>query len=496
MIEILSNENMRLSDAKTIENGETGISLMQRAALGIYNSVKWHGRVGILCGSGNNAGDGYALALILKEKGIDVSIIRLSDKLSDDGKYYYEKCKENEILDIFYTEDTSLDYDIIVDCIFGTGFKGSISGLYRDAILKINSSNAYVVSADINSGLNGDNGLCDVAVKSDLTVSIGSYKSGHFLNKASDYIKSKTNVDIGIKPIEKPYCLIEKQDVKKSFPPRNSFSNKGTYGYATLIGGSLEYSGAIKLANMATSALRSGSGVVRLASARILFQAYLPYLLESTFYPLSDENGNIIFDKNEIDGALKNVKAVAIGMGIGQKSECYKIIEYILKSYTLPVIIDADGLNELSRDLSILKDTKCTVILTPHIAEFERLSKIPREAILENPIKYASEFAREHGIILLLKGTSTIITDGKDVIISDTGCQGMATAGSGDVLSGILLGIFSQNPNASPLLNTASGAYINGRAGEIAQERMGAISMLSGDTAKAIPDAIKDIFNI
>jgi NAD(P)H-hydrate epimerase len=493
MIEVLSNENMRLSDNKTIENGKSGISLMYDAAIGIYNSTSWYGRVGIVCGNGNNAGDGYALAWILKQNGIDVSVIRLTERFSPDGKYYYDKCKENDVFELMYKEDTGFDYDIIVDCIFGTGFKGSADGVFRDAILKINNSGAYVISADINSGLNGDNGLCDVAVRSDLTVSVGSYKSGHFLGKAKDYIKKKTNVDIGITPIEKPYYLIEENDVKSVFSERLNFSNKGTYGYATLIGGCTEYSGAMKLANMAVSALRSGAGVVRLASAKSLSYAYLPYLLESTFYPLSDTDGSIMFNKEEIDGALKGARAVAIGMGIGQKCQAYEIIKYVLENYQMPVIIDADGLNALSSNVDALKNTKCKIVLTPHVAEFERLSKVSKNDILENPVYYSKKFASEYNVTLLLKGTSTIITDGENVVISDTGCAGMATAGSGDVLSGILLGIFSQNPNSSPLLNTASGAYINGRAGELAQKRNGAISMLSSDTASCIPDVLKNI---
>ncbi|MBQ8162916.1 MAG: NAD(P)H-hydrate dehydratase [Clostridia bacterium] len=496
MIEVLSIENMRKSDAYTIENDVSAIELMARAALGIYKSVSWKGRIAVICGKGNNAGDGYAISSLLKKDGADVTLIILDENLTLPSRFFFEECEKLGVSRLAFNKDTELhSYEMIVDCIFGTGFRGSAEGNIRLAIEKINSSGAYVVSADINSGLNGDSGMTSLAVNSDITVSIGSYKSGHFLGMAKDYIKKLVNCDIGIKPILKPYQLIEESDCKAVFPKRNNFSNKGTYGYATLIGGSLEYSGAVKLANLALCSLKTGAGVVKLASAASLFNAISPYLLESTFYPLSDKDGSIIFKKEEIDGALKGVKALAIGMGIGAKSESYEIIKHVLENYSLPTVIDADGLNALSQgDMNILKSTKCSVILTPHPAEFERLSKIPKERVFEDPIKYAKEFAKEYGVILLLKGSTTVITDGEDVFLSNTGCSGMATAGSGDVLSGIILGICSQNPDKEKmLLNTAVGAYINGKAGEYAQKEQGCVGMVSSDTVKQIPAVIKEI---
>ncbi len=496
MKEVLSVENMRKSDAYTIENGISSKELMSRAAIGIYKSVAWHGKIAVVCGKGNNAGDGYALAEILKKEGFDVTLIILDKNLTPTSRIFYDACIALDIAEILYDSSVELcGYDIVVDCIFGTGFKGKAQGVFEEAILKINSSNAYVVSADINSGLCGDSGMTSLAVKSDLTVSIGSYKSGHFLGMAKDHIKRLVNCDIGIRPIYKPYQLIEAEDCKAVFPKRDNFSNKGTYGYATLIGGSCEYSGAVKLANLALSTLKTGAGVAKLASARSLFDSVAPYLLESTFYPLSHKNGSIVFNKDEIDGALKGARAVAIGMGIGDKSESYQIIKYILENYSLPIIIDADGLNSISvKDPSILKSTECTVILTPHPKEFERLSGIAVADVLNDPIRYAKEFAKKYGVIILLKGSTTVITDGVDVILSSSGCAGMATAGSGDVLSGIILGICAQNPDKEKmLLNTAVGAYINGAAGENAEGDIGSVGMLSSDTVKYIPKVIKNI---
>ncbi|MBQ8546236.1 MAG: NAD(P)H-hydrate dehydratase [Clostridia bacterium] len=497
MKEVLSVENMRKSDEATIENGIPSKELMYRAAYGIYQNIPFDKipspDILVVCGTGNNAGDGYALALILKKNGHRVSLLLLENRFSPDGKYYFDKCQENGISYSLYTEGAKLSYDIIIDCIFGTGFKGEPKDIYKEVIEKINFSSAYIISADINSGLNGDSGMGKMVVKSDLTVSIGSYKSGHFLNMAKDKIGALTNCDIGILPKDKPYYLFDRETARSLLPKRDNFSHKGTYGYITLIGGSYEYSGAIKLANIASSAMRSGAGVVKIATPKSIGNAVMMYLLESTLFPLSEIDGAIKFEPTEIDEALKGVKAVGIGMGMGQRGENKELISYILSNYSLPILLDADALNTLAKmDKEILKNTKCTVILTPHLKELERLSGISLNKIQENPVASAIEFARETGIVLLLKGTSTIVTDGENVRIINTGCAGMATAGSGDVLSGIITALLGQKPNEAFDM-VCLGAYINGRAGEEAQKQMGAISMVSSDTAGKIADVIVEI---
>ena len=196
----VSTEVMRESDRWTIEHLVPSKELMERAGKAIFEQVKWQAPVGIICGKGNNAGDGFVVASLLKDQGIDCEIVLLfEDSFSDDGRYFYEKCIEKGIRAT--TRGNYDDYKTILDCIFGTGFKGEVKEPAKTAIEKINSSGAYVVSADINSGLNGDTGLGDLYVKSDLTVSIGTYKYGHFLGCAKDAMKDKVNCDIGIKII-------------------------------------------------------------------------------------------------------------------------------------------------------------------------------------------------------------------------------------------------------------------------------------------------------
>lgn len=215
MDNVISVKNMRESDLFTINTGTSGRELMKRAAAGVYNSVKWRGSIAVICGSGNNGGDGYALAEILFDNGFLPVLLRLGDKLSEDGAYYYNCCKTKGVRELYCDDYTELsDYDIIVDCILGTGFSGELRESMVNLIENINRAPAYKVSVDINSGLSGANGLAKpVAVKSDLTVSIGYYKTGMFLNDAPHYIGSLKNIDIGIKLLKKQYYLLDKDEL-------------------------------------------------------------------------------------------------------------------------------------------------------------------------------------------------------------------------------------------------------------------------------------------
>ena len=285
---------------------------------------------------------------------------------------------------------------------------------------------------------------------------------------------------------------IETKDIKNKFVNRPSDTNKGDYGYVGIMGGSLEYSGAVKLANLSASAMRAGCGVVRLIVPEGIAKAVAPYLLEQTIFPMNDNANKMVFSEEQINEALTKLKALAIGMGWGQSKEYEKILEYILGNYNIPVVIDADGLNTISKmNMDILISTKCKVILTPHLKEFERLSKIKIEDIKKDEITIAKDFAKKYDVILLLKGPTTVVTDGEKVYLVKRGCPGMATAGSGDVLSGILVGLLGYNE--PDILTVATGAYLNGIAGEIAQEKYTDISMIASDTVKCLPEAIKKI---
>lgn len=286
--------------------------------------------------------------------------------------------------------------------------------------------------------------------------------------------------------------IIEKKDIKNIFFKRNKDSNKGDFGYVGIMGGSIEYSGAVKLANLSASSLVSGAGVVRVIIPKEIQSSVMPYLLEQTLFSIESKNGHMLFNKNIIDKSLEKLKALAIGMGWGESDSNKKILKYILETKDIPIIIDADGLNTLAKmDKCILNNTKCKVILTPHLKEFERISEYNLEYIKNNKEKCSIEFTKKYNVILLLKGSETIVTDGEETCLVKRGCPGMATAGSGDVLSGILVGILGYNKPS--VLSISAGAYLAGLAGELAEKELNDISMRASDTIFKIPKAINEI---
>ena len=482
MKEVVSAKVMRESDEFTIKTKTDSKTLMKRAGEAVFNAYDWEGKTAIVCGSGNNAGDGYVLALKLKDR---CRLFLLYDKFSPDGRYYFDECVKEGVQYTVIDEDIDFsEYDTIVDCIFGTGFKGEVSGKAKAVIDKINNSGKHVVSVDIPSGLNADTGMGH-SVISDLTVSIGTIKTGHILNEAKDKIKNLVNCPIGIDIIGEKYYLLEKDDFCKLIKKRKQFSHKGTYGYVGIWGGCEAYSGAVKLSNLSLSALRSGCGVSRLIVNEKISFSVAPYLLESTLYSVCDE-----LDDEEIQKAISGLKSLAVGMGWGENKENEKVLKYILENGEMNLIIDADGINTLAKmDLDLLKRTKCKVCLTPHVKEFARLAKID---IGEVDFEKARSFAKEYSVVVLLKGTATCVTDGENVYFTNSGCAGMATAGSGDVLSGILAGLMGYMKLDA--VSVSLGAYIAGRAGEEAEKEINSVSMTSSDTVRNIGKVVSEIY--
>ena len=272
---------------------------------------------------------------------------------------------------------------------------------------------------------------------------------------------------------------LEIKDIKELFKCRDKDANKYDFGVVGLMGGSLEFSGAIKLANLSLSSLRSGSGLVRVIVEENLKSAILPYLLEQTLFILD----------NNLNKALNNLDVLAVGMGWGQDESRTQYLEYILKNFTGKLIIDADGLNILAKNLNWLEKTKAKIVLTPHLKEFSRLTGLSVEEIKKHSLEYAQDFARKHNIILLLKGSSTIVTDGVTTYLVESGSPGMATAGSGDVLSGIIAGFLGYN-SYTPL-SVAAAAYLASLAGSLATKKYTDIASIASDQIEFIPEAIK-----
>lgn len=494
MIKLYSPVEIRAAEQKAIQNGVDEIELMRRAAEGLLQAIPSEDTtVAIVCGKGNNAGDGYALAHLLKQEGRTPILCRISEKCTPAAAHYYGLCKEdavherNDLLSAPFEGCT-----LIVDCILGTGFHGEVTSPLREWIEAINASLLPVLSADIPSGLSAENGLGKIAVSASRTVAIGGYKRGHFLGRARDLCGKLTLCDIGITPVSS--CLtMEDSDLTSLLRPRPHHCHKGTYGTVTLLGGSLPYSGAPRLSALALASLRSGCGIARLAIPSCIAHTTIPHLLEATVCPMPDEDGHMAYDEEALQTAFAGASAAAIGMGMSLSDANWQILGWALRHLSIPIVIDADGLNTLSRmDLDLLLQTKCKPILTPHPKEFSRLSKLSMTEILERPIESAASFAARYHCIVLLKGTATVVTDGKMHWVIYRGSGGMATAGSGDVLSGVLAGLLAWSEE-DLLTTVAAGAHLCGVAGEIASAEMGTISHLASDTARAIPAAIRKI---
>ncbi len=514
MISVLSVKNMKKSDEYAIEHIASGRELMYRAGAAVFEILKsYEPPFAIVCGSGNNAGDGYVAALLLCRAGIDCAVYTLSDKRSEDGAFYYEQCLSEGVIFLNFDKASDLrPYKTVVDCILGTGFSGEIRGAAKTAINAINTagaSGAKVVSVDINSGLCGDSGLCAApkgCVISDLTISIGGFKSGHFLNMAKDCIAQKVNCDIGIVPVEKPYRLLEAGDISPVFAPRKNFSNKSTYGYVALVGGSAKYGGAIRLAHMANAAMRSGAGVATAAVPAGIAPTVSQSVLESTVLPLSDYGGEFRFVEEEIRVLADKYRVIAFGMGAGLGDGAREILKYLLSYYKGTLIVDADGLTLLAAiGTEAARRAECNIVLTPHCGELSRLIGRSSDEILNNPVECVREFAStmvrtdgsERAVVVLLKGAATVVSDGVQAYIVDAGCAGMATAGSGDVLSGVLAAVcanFGRTESRCSLAHTvAAAAYICGKAGEAAERKVGSVSMIASDTVAEISGVVKHL---
>ncbi len=287
--------------------------------------------------------------------------------------------------------------------------------------------------------------------------------------------------------------ILTDRDIAPLLPKRAETAHKGNFGYIGILGGCPEYSGAVKLANLAQSALRAGAGVARLIIPEGLFPSVSPFVLESTLYLLPDGgSGRLVFSEKDLAKATENLASLAFGMGAGLSGETLKTARFLLNSFENTLILDADALNSIAAtDKSELKARKHPTVITPHVKEMSRLCGATVEEILKNPQETAEKFAKEYGVCVLLKGHVTFVTDGRRTFAVKRGSAGMATGGSGDVLSGIIAGLCGFVKD--PLLAAAAGAFINGTAGEKAADAVGEYGMLPSDTVNFIAETVKEL---
>lgn len=499
-MKILSVEQIQLADAFTIEHEPVlSIDLMERAATRIFEWMRKRlqpqSEVMIFAGTGNNGGDGLALARMLLENGfhVNTSLIRYAEKLSPDCQINFNRLRDMtgaQLSDIYQEVDLPElpEGTIIVDALFGSGLNRSVSGLAKSTVDLINSGQHVVISIDMPSGLYADKAIDpkrDTVVEADYTLSFQFPKLSFLLPENDRFVGRWEVLDIGldarfIEEVRTPFSMLEKSIVSSFLRKRSKFSHKGTYGHALIIAGSAAKTGAAILA--AKACLISGAGLLHVhlpESSQLPMQSAFPEAM------ISRDSHPDHFSKAP---DLKPYSVVAVGPGMGTADETSKALKLLIQQATSPLVLDADALNILSENKTWLAFLPKNSILTPHPGEFERMAGSWSDSF--ERLELQRQLSLKFGLIIVLKGAHTCISfpDGQ-CVFNTTGNPGMATAGSGDVLTGIITGLVAQQ--YTPAQAALLGVYLHGMAGDIAAGKLGMESLIASDIIRCIPEAFK-----
>ncbi|SIR00101.1 bifunctional ADP-dependent NAD(P)H-hydrate dehydratase/NAD(P)H-hydrate epimerase [Maribacter ulvicola] len=502
-MKLYSAKQIYKADQISIKKEEIGSNeLMERAALQLFNwmHLRMQGapvKIHLFCGIGNNGGDGIALARHLVDHGynVEVYVVNYSEKRSKDFLINLDRLKDRKVWPHFMNSDDELPQiggeDIIVDGIFGIGLNRTPDEWVVKIIQHLNNSKAFILSIDIPSGLFTDQGPDNfqAIIKSNYVLSFQTPKLVFFLPETGTFIEQWEVLDIGLDPeylrvTETDYELIGKNEVLTMYKPREKYGHKGTYGHSLIIGGSYGKIGSVCLSSRA--ALHAGSGLVTSFVPKIgysILQTSLPEVMV-----LTDT------DENELTDIKFNLEpsVIGVGVGIGTSEVTIKALSSFLKSNKLPLVIDADALNILSKNKALLKDLSEDSILTPHPKELERLIGNWKDDF--EKLAKVKEFSKKYKCIVVIKGAHTIIVHGEKGYVNTTGNPGMATAGSGDVLTGIITGLRAQG---YPALDAAIfGVYLHGRSGDIAVESTGFQSLTASHLIANLAGAFIDLFKM
>lgn len=510
-MKIVTAKEMNEIDRETINiYGLSGIILMERAGIAVSrvvtNLYEFDNKIIVLSGRGNNGGDGLVVARELSNKGKDVCVYLAEDvnNLSQDAFFHYQRALaygvcvknlNNFFEDFKYFNPSKL---LIIDALFGTGLSRDIVGDIAQAIDLINQSHCNVVSVDIPSGICADTGIIrGIAVKANVTVTFGLSKIGHHISSGREYSGKLFIEDIGfpqklINHKQTNNYLVDKDMAKAILPKRPINTSKKDYGHVLLIAGSRGKSGAAMLS--AKSALRSGCGLLTLASSTSVINSLQSSVLEEMTLPLiEDDEGKITYKNIDkiLQFASQKGTVIAIGPGLGLSEDIISLVRDLIIFSPLPLIIDADGLNAIAKSgvLDCGFSTNIPIVLTPHDGEICRLLSIQS---ITDRIETAKKVTKLSGAITILKGSSTIITipDGR-LFINTNGNPGMATGGSGDVLTGIIASFIAQGLSAED--SAILSVYLHGLAGDIASLKKGQHSLIASDIISSLPDAFKEL---
>jgi len=507
-MKVITVHTMQEIDKQAIkEYGIPGLQLMENAgrccAEEIVAEFGLTGHSVIMAGRGNNGGDGFVVARLLSQKGWSVKVVTLVEREQINGNVavnlarlpgsVVSYCTREGQLSALHMEEI-FQADVIVDAVIGTGLNSKVSGVYLEAIDLINASGRPVVSVDIPSGVHGTNGrVLGDAVRASMTVTFAFAKLGHVLYPGAEHTGRLIVVDIGI-PRELMesavgYDFLDEAAVRPMLHSRGRQAHKGTFGHCLIIAGSTGKSGAAALS--ANSAVRAGSGMVTLAAAEKIHNILEIKTTEAMTVPLPFSGNGFLTNASfpAIEELLPGKDAVAIGPGLGRSPGTYTLVQKLVETITLPLVIDADGLNALAEDITVLKRKKSKqVILTPHPGEMSRLlgTSIPDVEAIR--ISVAQEFATKYSLFLILKGARTIIASPAGAVaINGSGNPGMATGGMGDVLTGIIVSLLGQGYAAWDACRL--GVFLHGFAADMVAEEKGENGMNASDVLEKLPYA-------
>lgn len=467
--------------------------LMQNAGAALAQKVKnvcyknMLKRVLLLCGKGNNGGDGFAAAEMLSLSGIDTTVFLCcgmpKTDISQAAFESMEKCR------VSVTESVpEREFDIVVDCVFGTGFKGSLPEDIAQIFSRYNSIDVYRIACDIPSGVNGATGEADEnTFAAHETVTMHRAKTAAALYPASKYFGEITVADIGINSDVKGIFLLDKEDVKNALPKRPPDGHKGTFGKVVCICGSERYTGAAAMAVKA--AMRSGAGLVQLCSVKTVIDRLAGNMYGAIFktLPQNDEGYISSAAADILAQEVKTADSVLFGCGMGCGDDTQILLAAVLENAVCPVIIDADGINCLSANIDILKSTRADVLITPHPMELARLCGIEKPPA--DRYKAAKELSERFGVSVLAKGAQTFfVTCGGDYIIAK-GNTALSKGGSGDMLAGLSAGLSAQGAK----LCGALASYILGEAAEKLCQTLSPRGIIAEDILNVLPEVLCDI---
>ncbi|WP_373897532.1 NAD(P)H-hydrate dehydratase [Haloimpatiens sp. FM7315] len=474
-----------------------GIILMENAALKVIKNMDLEhlNNISVVCGKGNNGGDGFAIArhLYILGKTVNVFVIGSEVKLPKDASVNYAALinmglkinKIENIEDLYEFRNIINESDGVVDSILGTGITRKVQGLYEQIISIINENSKYIIAVDVPSGMNSDTGeILGMCVKANKTVSFQLYKKG-FLK----YGSCKFTGDIIVENIGVPSRVIDekcpeeyildRKFINSKIKTRDKYSNKGDFGRALVVAGSVGFTGAAYITTEAS--VKSGAGLVTLLCPKNIQEILSSKLIEAM--TINFEQEDVILE------ALTKAKVVAVGPGMGNNEKTLSFIKMLAENANCPFVLDADGINVLKDNEEILEKLKNRAILTPHPGEFSRITGLDVDYINENRIEVSKAFARKHKIVLVLKGYNTIITDGEFSFINSTGNSAMANGGMGDCLTGLITSFVSQGYS---LLEAAYiGVFVHGYCGDVLSEDMFCVN--ANHVLEYLPYAIKEI---